>query len=169
MTEGASRPIVPSDAVVAMRSFPRRYREVFASTEDDDSIDAIASRVGPEGRSAAEVVSDVTRTWAVLADALRQVLTSDDAVLHPAVADASQRVWDAPHPEALADTLDLLGHEADAVVDVVHRSTTVSDWSRSAAVAGGGRVTALDLLGDAVRTGSEGLTQAEAILRAVRG
>jgi hypothetical protein len=159
----------PQDAVVAMRSFPRRYREVFASTEGDDSLEGTASRIGPGGQSAAGVVSDVTRTWAFLADALRQVVTKDGAVLHPAVSDPSQRSWDAPHPDALDDTLTLLAHEADAVVEVVERVTTVSDWSRTATVAGNGEVTALDVLSDAVHTGAEGLKRAEAILRAVGG
>ena len=155
--------------MVALRSFPRRYREVFAAIDGDDSIDALSARIGPEGRSAAEVVSDVTRTWALLGEALRQIVFTEGAVLHPAVASPAQRQWDTGHPEALEDTLTLLGHEADALVTLVDRVRTAEDWTREAAVAGGPTVTALDVLRDAVQTGADGLTQADATLRAVRG
>ncbi|HEY5155818.1 MAG TPA: hypothetical protein VIJ47_13845 [Acidimicrobiales bacterium] len=169
MTPPPSSNLAPSDAVVALRSFPRRYRGVFASVEGDDGIEAMAARLGPDGESAAGVVSDVTRTWAVLTEALRQIVFTDGAVLHPAVGDARQRSWDDGHPDALDDTLVLLGHEADALADLVGRVTTAQDWSREAAVAGGGTVTAIAVLRDAVQVGAAGLAQAEAILRAVRG
>ncbi len=169
MAPSSSSGLAPSDAVVALRSFPRRYREVFASIKGDDTIEEMAARIGPDGRSAAGVASDVTRTWALLGEALRQIVFTDGAVVHPAVGDASLRSWDADHPDALADTLTLLGHEADALVDLVGQVSNAHDWGRSAPVAGGTTVTALDVLRDAVQTGADGLGQAEAILRAVRG
>ncbi len=169
MTPNASEHLSPRDAVVALRSFPRRYREVFASIEGDDSLDAVAARLGPDGQSAAEVVSDVTRTWALLTEALRQIVFTEDAVLHPAVGDARQRSWEATPPDRIDDTLVLLGHEAEALVDLVQRVTTSQDWSREASVAGGGTVTAVAVLRDAVQVGADGLGQTERILRAVRG
>jgi hypothetical protein len=169
MTSHASPGLSPIDAVAALRSFPRRYREVFASIGGDDSTEALAARIGPDGQSAAGVVSNVTRTWVLLAEALRQIVFTDGAVLHPAVSDPAQRSWDAGHPEALEDALTLLGHEADAIVDLVGRVTTASDWSRSTTVAGDGTVTALDVLRDAVQNGADGLERADTILRAVRG
>jgi hypothetical protein len=111
----------------------------------------------------------VTRTWAILAEALRQIVFSDDAVVHPAVTDPTRRVWDAGHPEALEDTLTLLGHEADALVELVGQVPTGADWARGASVAGGTTVTALQVLQDAVDTGAEGLKDCEYVLRAVRG
>lgn len=169
MAHTSSPGLSPNDAVVALRSFPRRYREVFASIEGDDTIEALAARIGPDGRSAAGVVSDVTRTWALLGEALRQIVFTESAVVHPAVGDAAQRSWEAGHPDALEDTLTLLDHEAQALVELVRRVANASDWNRSAPVAGGTPVTALDVLRDAVQTGVDGLGQAEAILRAVRG
>ena len=55
------------DAEVALRSFGRRYRAELHPVGDDDRIDEIATRVGPDGESALDVVSDVTRTLGLLA------------------------------------------------------------------------------------------------------
>jgi hypothetical protein len=169
MTPNASDRLSPRDAVVALRSFPRRYREVFAAIEGDDGLDAVAARLGPDGQSAAGVVSDVTRTWALLTEALRQIVFTEGEVLHPAVGDARQRSWEATHPDRIEDTLVLLGHEADALVDLVERVTTSQDWTRQASVAGDGTVTAIEVLRDAVQVGADGLGRSERILRVVRG
>jgi len=164
MASLSSSGLTPRDAAAALRSFPRRYRELFTSFEGDDTMDALALRLGPTGESAAQVVSDVTRTWALQADALQRVLFTNDAVLHPALSDPSQRVWDTPHPESLDDTLVLLGHEADGLVEVIERVSPPSDWARSAPVAGGSTVTALDIVRDAVETGADGLRRAHTAL-----
>src|SRR4051794_33744195 len=111
----------PQDAVVAFRSFPRRYGAELTGIEGDDQPDELAVRIGPEGESALQIVSDVTRTWAVISAALAQVVRTDDPVLHPAIADPSQRHWDTPAPETIDDGLSLLGHEAEALADQVGR------------------------------------------------
>jgi hypothetical protein len=158
----------PQDALVAFRSYPRRYAAEVEGFVGDDSPDELAARVGPDGISAMQVISDVTRTWGVLGGALQQVLRHDDAVLHPAITDRRQRHWDSPPPDRLADALDLLHHEADTLADDIESVHNAGDWSRSAAVAGGGSVTALDLVKDAVGVGAEGLAQVRAVLAAVR-
>jgi hypothetical protein len=159
----------PQDALVAFRSYPRRFAAELASIEGDDSIEELASRIGPEGESAAQIVSDATRTWAVLGEALRQILRHDDAVVHPAVTDATLRHWDTPAPESIAEAMVLLGHEAEALADEVDGVLNADDWSRTATVAGdGGAVTALDVVREAVGAGAEGLGAVRATLAAVR-
>ena len=170
MAPASSPGLAPSDAVVALRSFPRRYREVFASIEGDDTIEALAARIGPGGRSAAGVVSDVTRTWALLGEALRQILFTEGAVATPGGGRRRAALVGGGPPRRRSRTPSpCSGHEADALVDLVRRVADASDWGRSAPVAGGTPVTALDVLRDAVQTGADGLGQAETILRAVRG
>jgi hypothetical protein len=167
------RHLGPQDAVVAFRSYPRRYAGEFDEIERggiarDDAVDDVAARLGPEGVSAIQIASDVTRTWSVLSGALTQVLRHDDAVLHPAIVDATLRHWDNPPPGTVADALALLGHEADALADQIVGVLSTDDWSRSAVVAGGGSVTALDVVKDAVGVGADGLARIRATLTAVR-
>lgn len=158
----------PQDAEIAFRSYPRRYAAELASIEGDDSMEELAGRIGPGGESAAQIVSDVTRTWAVLGGALHQILLHDDAVVHPAVTDATLRHWDTPAPDAIAEAMVLLGHEADALADQVSGVISAGDWGRTATVAGGGSVTALDVVRQAVGAGAEGLGAVRATLAAVR-
>ena len=157
----------PQDAVVAFRSYPRRYAAELTGIQGDDVPDELAVRIGPDGESALQIVSDVTRTWSVLGAALAQVLRTDDPVLHPAVSDPTQRQWDTPAPETIDDGLALLGHEAEALADQIGGVLSATDWNRTGAIAGGGSVTALDLVKDAVSVGADGLARVRATLAAV--
>ncbi len=160
--------LLPPDALAAIRSYPRRYRSELAAFEGDDSIDELAARVGPDGESAIQIMSDVSRTWTVLAEALRQTLTSDDAMLHPAVLDPAQRSWDTPPSESLDDVLAVLEHAADTLTERMASVSSLDDWNRRAAVAGGGEVSALDLVRSATVVGSDGLAAVRTALAAAR-
>jgi hypothetical protein len=162
----------PQDAAIAFRSYPRRYREALATPQDDDTGDAedmeeLAHRLGPGGRSAVQILSDVTRTWVVLRDALRRLVVDERPLLHPAVTDRSQRAWDADAPESLDDALALLTDEADTFASEIERVAT-GDWTRLGDVAGGGEITALDVVRDGVQVGHDGLDDVSAALTAVR-
>jgi len=159
----------PSDAEVALRSYPRRYRAELQPVAGDDRADELAARIGPHGESALDVVSDVTRTFGLLGAELHRTLTLDRPVLHPAVADASLRHWDTAAPEHVDEALVLLDHEVDALVEVARSVTDADEWTRRGSVAGGGSRSALDLLKEAVAVGAAGLDRVRAILTAVRG
>ena len=160
--------LLPPDALAALRSYPRRFRSEVASFEGDDSVEELAARIGPDGESAIQIMSDVSRTWTLLAEALRQTLTSDDAVLHPAVTDPAQRSWDTPPSESLDDVLTVLDHAADDLTGRMVAVTRLDDWNRRASVAGGGEVTALDLVRSATVAGHDGLAGVHAALAAAR-
>jgi hypothetical protein len=160
--------LAPDDAVVALRSYPRRYRAELAPLPGDDRIDELAQRIGPTGESALGIVDDVVRTWGLVGHELHQLLIADEPTLHPAVIDRSQRHWDVPAPESVEAALDDLARESEALVEQVTTVGMAEDWARVAPVAGGGEVTALDLLRELVRVGAEGLDQVHTVLAAVK-
>jgi len=160
--------LLPPDALAALRSYPRRFRSEVAAFDGDDSIEELAARIGPAGESAIQIMSDVSRTWTVLAEALRQTLITDDPVVLAAVVDPSQRRWDTPPPDSLADVLTVLDHSADALTDRISAIDDLDDWNRRARVAGGGEVTALDIVRNATVAGHDGLAAVHDALVAAR-
>jgi hypothetical protein len=156
--------LTPQDALVALASFPRRYRVELSPVAGDDRADELAGRIGPSGVSALDVVSDVTRMWGLISHELRRVQTEEAPTLHPAVTDADRRHWDTPAPDTLEESLTLLGHESDQLAEAIRTYPTAQDWARPATVAGGSRLTALDLVREAVKVGADGLGQVSEIL-----
>ncbi|MEZ5141994.1 MAG: hypothetical protein R2726_05665 [Acidimicrobiales bacterium] len=156
------------DAIVALRSYPRRYSSVLSPLPgDDDTVDTIAQRVGPDGVCALDLLTDVVRTLAVIGRALHQTVYSDRPVLHEAVIDPAARHWEGP-VETVADLLAQLRDEATELADAAD-AVPYRDWDRQATVTGGRTVTALDLLREAVRTATDDLHAIEQALRAARG
>jgi hypothetical protein len=157
--------VSPSDGAVALRSLPRRFRAALRPT-DDDNFDEFAQRVGSSGRAPLDYLVDANRSLPYLQQALEQVLRDESPVLPPAVLDASAREW----PGAAGSLVDELGHletEANAFADRVSRVAS-GDWTRTATVAGGGEVTALEILDEAVRTAIADLRAAETTMNEVR-
>lgn len=156
----------PADAVAALRSYPRRYRSMLAPLSDDEDVEEIVQRAGPEGRSALEIASDTVRTWTVLAEALRRITITDEPVVHAAVVDPSQRDWQAP-PEPLDVVLDLLDEGAEDLATAAERLSG-REWNRAARVAGGATVTALEVVKEAVRVGHDNLAEIDSVLASLR-
>jgi len=142
-------PRAPADAVVALRSLGRRYREVLVAPGDEASIDELAARNGSAGRSALDEVLAATRTITFLGRALEQVLLEDDPVLHPAVASQDERDWPSA-TGTVHERVSELAWEADALADRVER-VSAEDWSRRGRVAGHDATSsAAEILWDAV-------------------
>ena len=154
--------ISPSDAAVALRSLPRRFREAL-EVEDEDPED-IAGRPGPQGHSALDHLTRANRTLALLHRATQQAVMEDEPVLHPAVTDRSAREWGAGG--SLDTELAALTDEVNGFADGVEKAPSEA-WERSASVAGGGSVTAIELLDDAVSSAVDELRAAEEVVRAV--
>ncbi len=163
-----SSAVSPADGAVALRSLPRRFRELFTGFDDDEKPDDLVHRAGADGHSALDHAAHVPRALALIGEALRKTLTSDQPVLHAGVVDERDREWPDGYAEGLDDVLDLLEAEAVALAYRVERASA-DDWARAATVAGGQQVTALDLLQEAVRTGVGHLRAAERTLNEVRG
>jgi hypothetical protein len=160
--------LAPSDASAALRSYARRYRELLRPLTADEDVEEIAHRIGPEARSAIEIVSDVTRTLVLLHEATRQVTITDTPVLHPAVLDPTKRQWDAAPPERLDDALGLLTDTCTSFADDIDR-VGPDNWLRTGTIAGGGSVSAIDVVREAVQVGHDGLDAVTRTLAAVRG
>jgi hypothetical protein len=143
----------PDDAVAALRSYPRRFREALTSVEPDDLP-----------HEAVEHADHVARSVALLGEALRQVLVQDQPVLLPAVADDQARQWAHDGGSSVDDVLAFLELECNSMADAVtHVSSNA--WTRTGTVAGGGAsLSALDIVREAVRTGSEHLRAAQSAI-----
>lgn len=166
MTVDVSR-LGPRDVEAALRSYPRRFTAALAPLDDDEAVEELAQQLGPDGASAADHALDAVRTWTLLDDALRRIRDIDDAVVHRAVADPSERVWEHPGREPLPRVLEELDDAATGLASTV-AGLPGGDWDRRAEVAGGGEVSALDVARDAVRVGHDQLVAVERTLEAVR-
>ena len=144
----------PEDIVAALRSYPRRFREVLTSVEPHE--------VPSE---AIEHADHVARSLAMLGEAMRQVLVRDDPILMGAVTDDSQREWAHAGAWSIDDALAFLDMEAHALADAVADVPSSDAWTRRGTVAGSRQsVSALDVAREAVRTGSDHLRAAERLL-----
>jgi DinB superfamily len=157
----------PSDAVAALRSYPRRFRALLTSLDEDERADDLVHRPGPDGRSAVDHADHVARSIAILGEALRQVLVHDEPTLLPAVADDAAREWQmAAQPSSVEAALDFLDVECIAMADTVER-TPADAWTRTGTVAGSGpKMSALEIVREAVRTGATHLHAAERAIEA---
>jgi len=143
----------PGDAVAALRSYPRRFRELLTSV-DPDELPA----------EAVDHADHVARSVGLLGEALRQVLVADQPVLMPGVASDSEREWAHTTSSSLDDVLAFLGMECNAMADAV-ADVSSDAWTRTGTVAGtGATMTALDVVREAVRTGADRLRAAERTL-----
>lgn len=159
-------PRPPSDAVVALRSLGRRFRELFDQLDERGDADEVAHRNGSDGHSALDHVVAATRTITFLGRALELVLIEEDPVLHPAVLDEAARDWPSSSG-TVEERVTELAREADALADrAVH--VTAAEWMRHARVAGhDATVSASALVWDAVDSAVGHLRSAERTLAEV--
>jgi hypothetical protein len=156
--------LTPNDAVNALRSYPRRYRAVLTSFEKDEKPDDLVYRAGADGRSAIEHADHAARAISIGAEGFRQVMTQHEAVIQPAVVDDSVRDWAMDGTDDVETVLSFLTTECQALADRAAHVDAAS-WNRAGTVAGSGqRVTALDIMRETVKTGSDELRAAEAAI-----
>lgn len=154
----------PADAIVAMRSWPRRYRTELLPI-DDPAIETRAMTIGAAGVSATDLAADTVRSLTVLERALHEVVVTDDPVLHPAIIERSARRWDSAVAEAPAAVLAQLDDVAESFAAAIER-TDASEWTRTGTCSGR-RVSALDLVGEAVDTAATNLREMIAVLSSI--
>ncbi|MBV8691764.1 MAG: DinB family protein [Actinobacteria bacterium] len=151
----------PSDAVVALRSFPRRFRGLLA-TDDDDPEGVAMRRPDAAGWSAREHAAHVANAVEQAAADLQAAHREEGA----AVADPAQ----AP-PSGATDVDSTLAHlssASDALVAAIDRYNP-DDWKRTVRAPDGRTVDALWIVRAAVQEGARHLRQAEQVIAQVKG
>ena len=161
--------ISPSDAVAAVRSFPRRYREAlvgFTDDTDDDPDAVVRRRPEPSTWSALEYTAHVRDMLEWMADAIRRMNREREPTID--AFDPDQRALDDRYNDQdPARVLDGLTAAADGLV-VVLRDVDAADWGRLARFPWGTR-DMLTMARNAVHEGAHHLRDVDSVLRAVVG
>ncbi len=151
--------VSPTDAVVALRSYPRRYRALLVRPDDEEGADVVTRRPAADRWSALEHAAYVAQVFEAVADAIGALLVHDDPQVAvdpgaPRAAPVDQVVHRLVlGGERLAGSVEHLGAE---------------DWRRSGRLPTGEAVTALDLLRHAVHAGAHHRREAERVINEVR-
>ena len=157
----------PADAAVALRSYPRRFRDLLTDFEPDEDGEAIIRRrPAPDEPSALEHAEYVAHSIPLAARALDEVLTRDDPQLPAGVVGGLQPEWTASSADT-SSVLDLLSREAEVLARRVGEISG-HDWERTGRDPSGAEMSALDVLREAVRTGHDHLRAAERVIGAAR-
>lgn len=154
------RTVSPSDAVVAARSFPRRYRALLVRPDDDRADADVVRRSPPDGMSAFEHATVAAGAMRLAAAGVRQAALVDE----PAVVFA---VPPLPAYESVDVLLDRLTEAAEDLAAAV-ASYDPSEWDHRAR-GGDATVTALDLARHGVHQGVHHLREAERAVEQARG
>jgi len=155
-------PVSPSDAAVAARSYPRRFRGLLVRPDDEDP-EIVHRRPPSGGPSAAGHAIAAAAGMNAAAAALHRVRVADEPGVDP----------DAPPPAeggrvpSLEAVLEGVGVAAGALAGVVE-AMHGDEWRRAGRLADGGRVVALELARAGVHAGIHHLRAAERALAEVR-
>ncbi|HVM10273.1 MAG TPA: DinB family protein [Acidimicrobiales bacterium] len=158
--------ISPLDGVVAIRTFPRRYRSALAAAMEDESDEGIVRRrPQPDVWSALEYTAHVVDILSAHATFVREMRTKDDPTL------------DAPQ-EGHFDAISRGGGSIEAAIaHLTTAATSLADeldkvasaeWHRTAQFPWGER-DLLITMRNAVHEGSHHLRDVEKVLGQVRG
>lgn len=164
----------PPDAAAALRSFPRRFRDAARTAAADldgapeeDEIEEMAARPGPDGWSGADVVAAAADRLAATHDAVSRALVTDAAPVPSTLTRAPDGV-PSGDGTGLAEALDRLSSTAERLAGVVGDAPP-ERWNAVVPVEGGGSTTPLELLQTSVAPVVGWLREVERVLRAVRG
>jgi hypothetical protein len=158
--------IQPSDAVVAVRSLPRRWRGAFATAGDEEDREAVLGRrPAGGGASAVELACRVAEALALLEWHVRRAKVSDQPDLSP--ADVDPAAVSACAERASGAVLDQLAGAAEALASALD-AVPSGAWLRPATL--DGRLTDVrGLARAAAHEGTHHLRDVERVIREVRG
>jgi len=149
--------VTPSDAAVALRSYPRRFRAVLVRPDDEEGADVVR-RPASDGWSALDHAAHAARSIEAATEALRKISFLD---ADPLVAYEPERQVDAgPNDDVLA-AVQTACEAAAAQVDRLRGA----DWDRRGRLGEGEPVIALDVARHAVHEGVHHLRAAEEAVR----
>ena len=154
--------LAPGDASVAVRSFPRRWRELLAPDGFLDD-DAISYRRSPEEWSALDYAAHLADALRIATDRLARVRTAERPLLAEVPGQPSAPVEDDSSVEMV---LARLGDNCARVAAEIDK-TGPDDWQR-VGMRRRQEVSALQLAREAVHEGAHHLRDAERVLSAAR-
>jgi hypothetical protein len=155
--------VTPTDAVAALRSFPRRWRSALAVHLDDPDPESIlTARLTPGDWTPLEHAGHVRDVLHALDIRLQRILREDEPVL----PETHVTPPSGANEQGLAVVLAALSVSADQIARTVDQ-TPAAAWRRSARRAGS-TVTALDLAREAVHEGNHHLREAVESLELLR-
>lgn len=161
--------VSPADAVVAVRSFPRRYRALLTGVgahDDGNPASAIRRRPSPTSWSALEYAAHVADVLDGIAVAVRRITVEDSPALDssdPAPRVADER-YNAMERSEVLGWLELVCGGLAEVLEGVR----ADDWARTGRFPDGDR-NALDVARSAVHEGAHHLRDVQRVLSRVRG
>lgn len=160
--------ILPADAAAAVRSFPRRYRELLPQRDDDEKPDGvIRRRPEPTVWSALEYTAHVADVFVELGRDVRRITTEDNPTITGGM-DPDQLAIDAKYNEQDREAvLERLMAEAEAMATTIE-SVPNDAWSKTGTYSFGERE-ALDMARNAVHEGYHHLRDVQSVLSRVIG
>ncbi|MBW3615420.1 MAG: DinB family protein [Actinobacteria bacterium] len=156
----------PPDLKVAVRSFPRRFRQALAAARDDDGGDAlIRRRPDPVTWSALEYTAHVAGVFESSADMVRRIYHEDRPTLEEVGANERPGATQGEDqdPAAVLERLSAGAERLAAQLDGVDPE----GWQRQAVTPSGAR-DLLDVARQAVHEGSHHLRDVDKVLAAAR-
>jgi hypothetical protein len=158
--------ISPHDAIVAIRSYPRRYREVLGDLDDPARVEMVRRRPDPTTWSALEYTAHVRDILGYMAEVFLRILREDNPKIDFVDPDhrASADHYNEQDPEVVLEGLQTNAERAAAALE----QATPDDWTRKATFPWGER----DLLAmarNAVHEGYHHLRDVDKVLQQVRG
>jgi len=153
--------------VVAVRSFPRRYRALIATPGSLDGPDAVfRRRPDPSTWSALEYTAHVADRLDHLGPAVRRITFENDPSIDVFANDqrAAEHGYNGLERTEVLGWLDLACGELASVLEDVR----AGDWTRTGLLAGVPR-DALTMARDGVHEGAHHLRDVQRVLDAVRG
>lgn len=157
--------VSPRDAAAAVRSFPRRYRELLEDFDEDEDADTLL-RQRPDATtwSALEYTVHVADLLEAFAPVLRRMTQEDHPTLDFFDSDerAAEQRYNEADPDAALDRLESASQALATVIDGVDPAA----WTRMATFSWGDR-DALTTARNAVHEGSHHLGDVEKVLESV--
>jgi hypothetical protein len=162
-------PISPSDAIAAVRSFPRRYREaLFGFTDDieEDPEAVVRRRPDPTTWSALEYTAHVRDVLDWTTDALIRMNREREPTIDASDPDR-RAIGDRYNQQDPATVLEQLGERAERLASAL-RDIDPAEWGRIGHFPWGDR-DMLTTARNAVHEGAHHLRDVDRVLRAVVG
>ena len=157
--------VTAPDAVVAIRSYPRRFRALVSGWDDDDADALVRRRPDPSTWSAIEYVGHVADVFDLYAGRIEQVLVHD----RPRLASFDQDAAVEAHAGApVDDVVGRLQAGAERLAKVL--SDVPGDgWERTGIRGDGEERSVLWMARQSVHEAHHHLRDVERVVRAVRG